>query len=95
MEAKIKHYLQDCADFLQENRTQFVAFLSVRGYDAPHDRADEIVDCLSGLPRKLFAAKKRLRVLFSRIEQQNFRTEDCYLSEFSAYLELKDIIDLM
>jgi len=95
MEPQTTQDLRDSADFLQENRGSFIDFLGRRGYNQPEERAEQITDSLYLIPQKIFAAKKRIKTLFAMIENQNFRSADCFLSEYSAYLELKDILDLI
>ena len=95
MNEKAKQDLRDSADFIQENWSNFIDFLGRRGDEEPQERAEEIFESLNAVPQKIFAAKKRIGTLFALIEQQNFKNEDCFLSEYAAYLELKDIIDLI
>ena len=95
MDEKAKQDLRDSADFLQEDWSNLIDFLSRRGHAAPQERAEEIVESLNMIPNTIFAAKTRIAVLLARLEQQNFKNDDCFLTEHAAYLELKDILDLI
>ena len=95
MVSKFKLDFRDSADFLQENWDAFIEYLGVKGYENPDERANEILENLNTIHHKLFAIRKRTDVLFSLIGLQKFRNEQCFLDEFDAYLELKELIDTL